>query len=98
MQNPTCTWLDALGWTNTRRSCWIQPKEFHTGNTLYVFDLSPDAADDAHWELLREGTTTVNIKFANPIPQNGAYLIVLAEFDNLLTVDRFRNVYADYTP
>lgn len=65
---------------------------------MYAFDLSPDTGDGGHWELVKEGATTIHMTFRNAIPAGGAKMLVFAEFDNLVTVDRFRNVYFDYTP
>ena len=95
---PFVQMYEALGHVNTHRSCWVDVDDYSHGNAFYVFDLSPDSSDDAHWELIKEGATTIRMTFSQAIPAGGIKLIVLAEFDNLITVDRFRNIYFDYTP
>jgi ribonucleoside-diphosphate reductase beta chain len=95
---PFVQMYEALGHTATHKSCWLDFEDYSHGNAFYVFDLSPDSSDDAHWELIREGATTIQMTFSEAIPAGGMKLVVLAEYDNLITVDRFRNVYFDYTP
>jgi hypothetical protein len=38
------------------------------------------------------------MQFRDAIPAGGAKMIVMAEYDNMISIDRFRNVYFDYTP
>ena len=90
--------FESLGIAGMDKSCWITPEQFGSSSCLYAFDLTPDSADGNHWELIKEGSTTLQMTFRDAIPAGGAKLIVLAEFDNLLTIDRFRNVFYDYTP
>jgi len=90
---------ETLGLGDADNNCGITPLEYSVGGRcLYGFDLSPDTSDGAHWELLKEGTTSIHIQFQNAIPAGGVKMVVLAEFDNMISVDRFRNVYFDYTP
>jgi len=89
---------EALGCAGSDKTPWISYDEYKQGHCLYSFDLTPDNADTGHWELLKEGTTSIHIHFRADIPAGGAKLIVLAEFDNLMTIDRFRNVHYDFTP
>ena len=95
---PFIQMYEALGLVSTQKSNWVDMADFKSGYCFYIFDLSPDSSDDAHWELIREGSTTVRLIFRDGIPAGGVKLIALAEFDNLVTIDRFRNVYFDYTP
>jgi hypothetical protein len=94
---PFIQMYEALGLAGLRRNNWLDPEDFQNGSCMFVFDLSPDSSDDAHWELLKEGATTIRMTFSAAIPAGGVKLIALAEFDNLITIDRFRNVYFDYT-
>jgi ribonucleoside-diphosphate reductase beta chain len=95
---PYVQMYEALGLASTRKTNWLDPDDFSHGSAYYVFDLSPDSSDDAHWELVRDGATTVAMTFKEGIPAGGVKLLALAEFDNLITIDRFRNVYFDYAP
>ncbi len=75
----------------------ITPADFKENRCLFVFDLTPDEQDGGHWDLLREGSTSIDIKFRDVIPQGqGIEVIVYAEFDNLLSVDNYRNFFFDY--
>lgn len=63
----------------------------------FVFDLSIDnTIDTSNWELLRTGTLSVYMEFTNPIDADGIRLIALGEFDNLITVDKLRQIQYDY--
>ena len=39
---------------------------------------------------------SVDVEFGADIPEPGVEMIVYGEFDNLVTIDRNRNVYFDY--
>ena len=95
---PFIQMYESLGLVSAQKSNWLDMDDFASGFAFYVFDLSPDSSDDSHWELIQEGSTVIRMTFRNPIPQGGVKLIAVAEFDNLITIDRFRNVYFDYTP
>lgn len=70
---------------------------FKNGQCLFAFDLTPDEDDSGHWDLIREGTTSIEISFAEKIPDTGIEVIVYAEFDNLIMLDKNRNVMYDYS-
>jgi len=70
--------------------------DFKNSHCLFVFDLTPDEQDSGHWDLIREGSVSVDIEFGSDVPEPGIEMIVYAEFDNLVTIDRNRNVYFDY--
>lgn len=71
--------------------------DFKTSHCLFVFDLTPDEQDAGHWELIKEGAVSIDAEFDADVPAGGIEMIVYAEFDNLLTIDRNRNVYFDYS-
>ncbi|MCP4486817.1 MAG: hypothetical protein GY820_05790 [Gammaproteobacteria bacterium] len=89
--------FDAMNSANEDRGNSISYSDFYSGYTLFGFDLSPDCSDGAHWELIREGSTSIRIEFGEDTPQTGIKVVVFAEFDNLMTVDKNRNVFFDYT-
>ncbi len=94
---PYISLFEALGYADKDRSCWISPKEYKLGHCLYCFDLSQDSTDGSHWQLLKEGCTSIHINFRENIPAAGCKLLVYAEFDSVLAIDRYRHVYCDYT-
>jgi len=89
---------EELGIAGSDKSCSITMNDFQNSNCFYAFNLTPDSSDGNQWELIREGSTTIQMSFRDPIPVGGVKLIVYAEFDNLIMIDRFRNVFFDYTP
>ena len=74
----------------------IKRSEYAHGYTLYAFDLTPDLGEDDHFNLLKEGNVRVDMKFAQALP-NTINVIVYAEFENIIEIDRSRNVIFDYT-
>ncbi|XP_026290579.1 uncharacterized protein F54H12.2-like [Frankliniella occidentalis] len=74
----------------------ISWNDYAKGNTIFAFDLSPDlSASKPHWNLQRHGTLRLDLRFAAPLP-NPINVICYAEFENLLQIDRNRNVIIDY--
>ena len=88
--------IDGLGYSGTDSGNLITPEKFKNGWCLYAFNLNPGEDDNGNWNLARQGTTTVHMEFAKPIPKGGAVAIVYAEYDSLLTIDGFRNCFLDY--
>lgn len=80
--------------------CWqwhVSCEDYAAGNTMFAFDLSPDlSASEPHWNLQKIGSLRLHIKFATPLaaPINA---IVYAEFQNLMEIDKNRNVIVDYS-
>jgi hypothetical protein len=80
------------------KSNGITMHRFLNDACYFVFDLSADnTSDSANWELLRAGTISIFLEFSANIPANGLRVLVLGEFDNLISIDRNRNIYYDYT-
>lgn len=71
-------------------------EDYAGGNTLFCFDLSPDlSASEPHWNLQRQGTLRLEVKFSEALPV-AVNCIVYAEFQNLIEIDKNRNVIVDY--
>jgi len=75
----------------------ISRKDYINGNTLYVFDLTPDSGADcaSHVNLIHQGSVRLEIKFAKTTtkPIN---VVVYGEFESLLQIDKYRNVTLDF--
>ena len=95
---PYIQMCEDLGLTTTRRMNWITLDEFKNGDCLYVFNLTPDEPTTDNWQLVQDGSTSVSIIFREPVPVGGVRLICMAEFDGLISIDRFRHVFFDWTP
>lgn len=89
--------FEGLGTGSDDRGNMISLNDFKTGSALFVFDLGSDGADATHWELVREGSTSLEVVFNNQVPQGGIDCIVYAEFDGLLMIDGMRQAYMDYS-
>ena len=75
----------------------ISRTDYPNGYTLFVFDLSPDLSDGGHFDLVKRGNLRMEMHFARPLPAT-INTIVYGEFDNILEIDRSRNVIFDYAP
>ena len=73
----------------------IDRDEYLQGYTLFAFDLTPDLNDGGHFNLVKQGNLRLELHFAKPLPET-ICVIVYAEFDNIIEVDRSRNVIFDY--
>ena len=75
---------------------FVNRTEFADGYTLYAFDLSPDLTDDQKFDQLRTGSVRLQLRFANylPVPVT---LIVYAEYQNMIEIDKNRNIIYDFS-
>lgn len=90
------TLFSALGkWTQDEGN-HITRAEYANGYTLLGFDLTPDLDDSEHVNLVKKGSVRLELRFAEALP-NTINVIVLAEFDNLIEIDRNRQVLFDYS-
>lgn len=72
----------------------ITLEQFLNGWAFFVIPLSPILDDCPGFELVRNGTTTVRVQFNNPLPES-INVIMMGEFDHLLTIDQNRHVMTD---
>jgi hypothetical protein len=73
----------------------ITRTDFPAGYSIYGFDLSPDLAETGHFNLHREGSVRVEIKFGTALPAT-INVIVYGEFENVMEIDRSKNILFDY--
>jgi len=75
----------------------IDRSEFPYGNHLLAFDLTPDmsAGQSSHWNLVRNGNLRIEIGFKEALTET-VNCVVYAELDNVIEVDRQRNVTMDF--
>lgn len=79
-------------------TCGITLQKFLNGWFTVVIPTTPLLDDSEGFELIEQGTTTLKLKFSKPIPSGGVSVIVLAEFDQLLTIDQNRVIITDGSP
>lgn len=88
---------EALGCANADHSCDISMQQFKAGWCFFIIPLTSTLDDSCGFELLRSGTTSVRIEFADPVPAGGIEMICLGEFDQMLMIDYNRHVVSDST-
>ena len=69
--------------------------EYPNGYCLYVFDLTPDLSENDSFNLTRSGSVRVGMQFASAT-QKTVTVVAYAEFENIIEIDRNRNVVFDY--
>ena len=74
----------------------VSREDFSNGYALYAFDLTPDLGEGDHFNLSRDGTVRVDMSFRVALP-NTINVIVYAEFQSVIELDRNRNVICDFT-
>ncbi len=75
----------------------ISREEYGRGYTLFAYDLTPDLAEPgSHLNLKKQGNLRLEIHFAEPLP-NTINVIAYAEFENLIEINKNRDVLFDYS-
>lgn len=74
----------------------ISRDEYAKGYTLFAFDLTPDLSDAGHFQLVKHGNLRLELHFKTQLPVT-VNAIVYAEFDNIIEIDKARNVLFDYS-
>ncbi|HSN24188.1 MAG TPA: hypothetical protein VLS45_08495 [Methylomicrobium sp.] len=73
----------------------ISRTDFATGYALYGFDLTADLSEADHFNLSRQGTVRISMKFSTALA-NTVTVLVYAEFENIVEIDRNRNIAFDF--
>ena len=75
----------------------ISRDQFKNGCALFAFDLTPQQdSGEFGFELIKHGNLRIEIHFAQATPRT-LTVISFAEHDNILEIDKERNVAFDYT-
>ena len=75
----------------------ISWEEFGNGYTLFAFDLTPDMSDGGHFNKIKQGNLRLELHFKEQLAVT-INAIVYAEFDNVIEIDKARNVVFDFSP
>lgn len=75
---------------------YLSRTEFAEGYTLFLFDLSPDLCDGEHFNLIRHSNLRIELKF-NKSLESTISLIVFAEFESLIEINKTRNILFDFS-
>ena len=85
----------SIGHAFTNQDCGLSYKDFKGGSTFFVFNLNAELTDGDHIETTKRGTVRIECRFANALAAPITCL-VLSEYDNLILIDKQRNVNLDY--
>ncbi len=89
--------FETLNMSGADRGNVISYNDFADGYCFFCFDLSNDNMNDGgYWDLIKEGTTYLKINFDTDTP-HAIKAIVYCEYDNVIKIDKFRNVFFDYS-
>ncbi|KAF2888918.1 hypothetical protein ILUMI_17255, partial [Ignelater luminosus] len=74
----------------------ISRSEYSQGYCLWAFDLTPDLSANAstHWNLVKNGSLRIEVGFGEALTET-VNCLVYAEFDNIIEIDKHRNVVVD---
>uniref|UniRef100_A0AC34RSL0 Uncharacterized protein n=1 Tax=Panagrolaimus sp. JU765 TaxID=591449 RepID=A0AC34RSL0_9BILA len=81
------------GFVNT--SMGITVDSFKQNKCFFVFNLTNDMEIDDTFDLIKHGTTSINVRFSDPIVKGGLTMIIYGEFPGLLCIDKNRVVTSD---
>lgn len=73
----------------------IDRKEYGQGYTLYAFDLTPDLSSGDCFNLRKNGNVRLEMQFSEPLPET-INVLVYAEYESVIEIDRNRNVIVDF--
>ena len=85
----------ALGHAFTNQDCGISYDQFRGGTCLFSFNLNSDLTDGEHSEITRRGSIRLEVRFAAAL-QHPITCLVFSEYDNLISIDKERNISLDY--
>jgi len=89
---------EAVGFGNTMEGNGITFGQYGKTHCIYVFNLTNSGEDQGGiFDLIKNGTTAVNIKFNKPVQKGGLMLIVMGEADSLIMLDKNRMISSDTT-
>ena len=74
---------------------FISREDYGNGYALYAFDLTADLGKDDHFSLVRQGSVRVALKFVTALAST-VTVVAYAKFENVIEVDRDRNVVFDF--
>jgi hypothetical protein len=74
----------------------ISSEDYGKGNTLFGFDLPPDMSEVGAFQHIKQGNLRVEIHYADALTAT-INVIMYAEFDNVIKIDRNRQVLFDYS-
>nr|XP_042913843.1 uncharacterized protein F54H12.2-like [Parasteatoda tepidariorum] len=77
------------------RGIFISREDYRNGNTLFGFNLSPNLCSGEHLNLIKHSNLRLELKFAKSLKKT-VCVIVFAEFENLIEINKSRNILFDF--
>lgn len=87
--------ITGVGLSNGDRSVGITRHNYTHGNVLYAFDMTADMAEGAHVDPIRHGNLRIEAGFGAALP-TPVTVVVYAEYENMIQIDRARNIVTDF--
>jgi len=87
---------DATGFSHTNAGNFISHFDFEYGNTFFAFDLTPDQCNGWHEHTRKSGTIDLEMIFEKDTTE-AVNIIVYANFENRILIDKDKNLTTDYT-
>jgi hypothetical protein len=75
---------------------FITRTDYPNGYALYAYDLTPDLAENDHFNLSKKGNVRLFLKFAAALTR-AVTVVAYAEFENIIEIDCSRNVIYDFS-
>ena len=89
------TLFEGTGMLHDNRGHGIDRDNYKDGFALYAFDLTADMAEGSHVDPIKHGTVRMDIHFTAALSE-AVNVILYSEYDNLIQIDRIRNIVVDY--
>lgn len=89
------TMLESVGKVFKNDGIDIDRNDYEQGYTLIAFDLTPDLDPDSCFHLIKKGNIRLEMKFDTALP-NPVNVIVYAEFDSSIKIDKNRAVMTNF--
>jgi hypothetical protein len=87
--------FSGIGKENRDEGNDISRTDFGSGYGIYCFDLTADLSENESFNLARHGTVRIDMKFGTALPHT-VTVVAYAEFENIIEIDRNRNVVFDF--
>jgi hypothetical protein len=89
------TLFEGTGMLNANIGHGIHREDFSRGYALYVFDLTADMTEGSHVDPIKHGSMRLEVHFSKALPCT-VNAVVYSEYDNIIQIDRARNIITDY--
>lgn len=89
------TLFEGTGMLHADKGHCIQRKDFANGYALYVFDLTADLSEGSHQDPIKHGSLRMECHFTKALPCT-VNVVVYSEYENIIQIDRARNIITDF--